>query len=641
MFRSLWQTVSAQVSGQAAAQAVADIARFHRIQASPGYHRAAELVVERLARAGLAARILAFPADCSASFWHAASFQEWDARSATLHLLEPSERLADFRALPLSLVARSLSFDGEAEVVVLGKGEDPAEYEGLDLCGKIVLARGQVQRVHDLAVVRRGAVGLIFDGMAWSEPVRPAWSLDDATQYTSFWWAGRQPSGFGFALSPRQGQRLRQLAREQTLRVRAHVDARLYNGALEVVEATIPGATDEEIVLVAHLCHPQPSANDNASGAAALLEVASSLATLLARGELTAPRRTLRFLWVPEMSGTFAYLSRNEERIPRMVAGVNLDMVGEDQEQCGSSLLLTHPPHAFPNFTTVLLGTLRENLLTDVKTHGGVGGYPLFRTADDPFNAGSDHYIFSDPSVGVPMPMIGQWPDRFYHTSADTPDRTSPRMLERVATLTAVYGYWLAQAGATEAHWLAGELSARFRSQVIVDLQRAVTCADDEGQPGRAAQQRSLEWAVARQRAALDSVRRLADVDVTVWQAGDGAFALAEWARVAERLPDRPLPEGSGERLDRVGRRRGRGPLQIADKIAGLDEAGRDRWWSLLQRLYKESYTLPVLAEFWLDGVRSLDEIAVRVQEETGVEAGALLAEYFAALVELGELVEQ
>ncbi len=640
MFHPLWPLIRDEVSGVAAARAVAEIARFHRIQASPGFRRAAEWVSEEASRAGLRAGITSFPADDTAHFWGAAGFQEWEARAATLHLIAPAEgarKLADFRDLPLHLVARSLPFDGEAAVVVLEKGEKEAEYEGKDLAGKVVLARGNLRRVHDLAVVRRGAVGLIYDGMAEHEPVRPAWALPDAVQYTSFWWQGTEPRGFGFALTPRQGEALRRLAREHPLRVRAHVDAHLYTGWLEVVEAWIPGETDEEIVLVAHLCHPQPSANDNASGVAALLETARALAALIARGELPPPRRAIRFLWVPEITGSLAWLSLHEDRPPRLIAGLNLDMVGQDQEQCGSSLLVESPPEALPNFTGALLARLRDLLLPEVKTFGGTGGYPLFRTADVPFGGGSDHYVFSDPSVGVPMPMLIQWPDRYYHTSADTPDRVDPQMLGRVAALSGLYAYWLAQAGEREARWLARELSARFRQRVIAELQAARTEAEGESGPGREEVRRRLEYWIDRHRRALESVRRLAPVDVSSHQAADADFAAQEYRRLADDLPDRPAPAvPEVEGADRVPRRLVRGPAQPEERVARQDAATRDRWWEFQQQVRKTASALPALAEYWADGRRTVAEIAAQVRYETGLEATARIAEYFRWLADLG-----
>jgi hypothetical protein len=78
-------------------------------------------------------------------------------------------------------------------------------------------------------------------------------------------------------ISGRRAQELRALiCQGKTLRVHAVVDARLVPGHLEVVTGLIPGAMypDEEIIVTAHLDHYKPGANDNASGSAAILEMA-------------------------------------------------------------------------------------------------------------------------------------------------------------------------------------------------------------------------------------------------------------------------------------------------------------------------------------------------------------------------------
>ena len=59
-----------------------------------------------------------YPADYQTKFWTAGSFQEWEAKSASLHLIEPdseSRKLADYREMKLSLIQRSFPFSGEAE----------------------------------------------------------------------------------------------------------------------------------------------------------------------------------------------------------------------------------------------------------------------------------------------------------------------------------------------------------------------------------------------------------------------------------------------------------------------------------------------------------------------------------------------
>jgi hypothetical protein len=149
------------------------------------------------------------------------------------------------------------------------------------------------------------------------------------------------------------------------------------------------------------------------------------------------------------------------------VGGINLDMVGEDQNQTGSSWLIERPPDAAASYAAELLACLRDEMpglkgMTGIApSHTGIGGYPLYRQAEVPFSGGSDHFILSDPSVDVPTPMLIQWPDRFYHTAADTPDRTDPQSLARSGALAAMYTYWLAVAEAPQATWLGYQMAAR------------------------------------------------------------------------------------------------------------------------------------------------------------------------------------
>ena len=448
--------------GDMAHRHVTAISQHHRIQASPGYRAAAEYVAAELAAAGLEVAIRRFPADGRARFWTTPSFLEWEGEAASLSLLDaqgqPGELLCDFDAIATSLIQRSLPVEGEFDVVALpGKGgKDPADYAGVDVAGKVVLTNAAPSRVAELAIRGHGAAGVLFDGMAAGG--RTELDLPDARQYTSFWWAGEvQPFGWGFVLSPRQGRTLRAtLAVGKPVRVRASIHSRFYPGTFEVVEAFIPGTLGaNEILMVSHLCHPRPGANDNASGAAALLETAATLARLIGQGELAAPRHGIRFIWVPEMTGTFAWLAAQEAEVRsgRWLAGLNLDMVGADQCLTNGLCEFVSLPAAGAAFADHLLNWLRQPFSDGI------------RYKEAPFASGSDHYILSDPSVGIPTPMINDWPDKFYHTSADTPDKVSPAALARSGALAALYAYWLAAAGPTDAAWLGHLMVSRFAAQ--------------------------------------------------------------------------------------------------------------------------------------------------------------------------------
>jgi aminopeptidase YwaD len=656
-------------SGEAACQTIADLSRFHRIQASPGYRQAAHWIGQSLIRDGLEAEVLPYAADECTQFWAMPSFQEWHCADATLRLVEPLEEaqvLADFRASPHSIIQRSTAFSGDADVVLLEDGVEEADYEGLDVAGKVVLTRGDVRRVWELAVDQREAAGILFDGMRVLTPVRPEGDLADARQYTSFWWQAGDTRCFGFVLTPHQGQVLRRLLKTPgtTVRVRGRVTAQLYDGTMEVVSAAIPGESDDEIVVVAHLCHPQPSANDNASGSAAILEAARTLQALIAAGALPRPRRTIRFLWVPEINGLYPYLLDREAELDKLVAGVNLDMVGQDQNQTGSSWLIERPPEAAASFAPDLLARLRDELpalkgMADVApSHTGLGAYPLYRQAEVPFSGGSDHYVFSDPSVGVPTPMLIQWPDRFYHTSADTPDRSDPHSLARAGSLAAAYAYWLAAAGSEEASWLGHEMVARFKARLVETAQAAVTAALalEEGEAlvqATARLDRRLAFLLDRQAAALATLERLAPIDGTVAalqaEAQGAARHEMAWARACieehvvalglealPELPPRELSEQEREASALIPLRQVKGPIPLGSHLRRLDADVREAWRQLLEaRPGRMHATLTLLALFWADGQRSVLEIADLVELETGQYDVELLLSYFRLLEKL------
>ena len=633
-------TVQGRVSGHLAKDHVAEIARYHRLQASPGFLAAAHYCQQRLEEFGLPAEVLGYPAREGTLCWGWPMFQEWEASEAVLHIIEPEEsarKLADYNEARLGLIQRSAPFEGEAEVVLLEDGEGWAEYEGFDLNGKVVLTKGDRDRVHYLAVEKHGAVGIITDALKELPGLRHPMDLPDALQYTSFWWYGGEKKCFGFVLSPKEGSRLRTLIKERQregkapVKVRAIVKSRFWDGQIDTVSALIPGQTEEEVVLLAHLCHPQGAANDNASGSAAILEVARTLQSLISDGTLAQPRRGLRFLLVPEMLGFAAYLANNEHLIPRMVAALNLDMVGEDQNLCGSTMTIEQAPASFANFADDLVVRLVEETSSGAANFAGLKGQAASRHAVTPFSGGSDHCLLIDPSVGVPCPMINQWPDKFYHTSTDTLEKVDPSQLARVGSIAATYAYFLANAGPQEATWLAEEVLSRHKTRVLTLTRDGVTRAAGTDHPPREVEMlvqrvRLLEERTAR---ALDSIRRLADVDVSSWQAEAREFAEGELARIDKFIPPStaspPADDLEKQAASIVPRRLCPGPIDPKNFINRMNDEEYEAWW----RVYKESpeatYAYPAMLLYWADGKRSVREISDLIELEVGKRVTEML----------------
>jgi hypothetical protein len=551
-----------------------------------------------------------------------------------------------------------------AEVVEVTDPENPESYSGLDLAGKIVFARGQPDRIRVLAGAR-GSVGLITDNMSESFGIRQRVDIPDARQYTSFWRTPGDPPFFGFVLSPRQGDQLRKkLADKGSVAMKATVQASFYPGHYQVVDACIRGTSGEEVWGVAHLCHPKPSANDNASGCGALIEAARALEALMAVGRLPRPKRTIRFLLVPEMTGTYCYLSANEKAIPQVVAALNLDMVGENQDLCRGPLIVEKPPRAASSFAGELCAKMMGEMADDVKNLGGTSSYALFKHVTSPFSGGSDHYILSDPTVGVPCPMLIQWPDMFYHTSEDTIDKVDPAMLARVASLAATYLYFVACAGLAEAVYIAGLLAGDFEKDVVglVDARLADALGAGDKEPSSRAPldrlEREVEFRYERRVADFDSLARLvpaAERDLfsrsvaglsREMQAFKGtvlarARSLVETASRGLHCSTiscgsrAPVPSCELEERARVivPVRVFRGPVDLRGRIEELPPERRERWESFLRKT-PNARRLGTYLVYWADGKRNLLEITDVTELETGIRDLACMVEYYELLKE-------
>ncbi|HTR97573.1 MAG TPA: DUF4910 domain-containing protein [Candidatus Acidoferrales bacterium] len=617
-----------RVSGARALEAVRCISGHHRIQASPGYDAAAEWLVGELGRAGLEPEVVRVPGDGRTAFRGCVMPEGWACERAVAMLRSGArlEPLADFVAEPLSLIQRSAPVEGRFPLAWVSGGDQVRDYDVVDVRGRVVLTEGAVQRVHQLAVIERGAAGVLSFGRRLLPPVRTREDDRDSLAYTSFWWAGDAPRGWGFVVTPARGEALRErLARGEALELEARIESRRYVTEIPLVTAVLPGSSNAEVLLTSHLCHPRPGANDNASGAAATLEAMLALAGSPTHG---APRRRgIRALWMPEFTGTYAWLAARPAAAQSTLAALNLDMVGEDQGACGSVQRLERAPHFIASFADELARHVRHATLPQDPV-------PPPRTAEGAFTGGSDHAVWIDPTVGVPCPILIQWPDRFYHSSYDTPERCSPRSLEHAALTAAVYATWLAEAGPGEAGWLGAEIARSAR--------REMRAALDRPEPGGA-----LREARLRAQQALASLERFAiGGEPAEWREAL-ASTIAEHAEAIEGVRDSEIPPGLDRRPTAIpAPRTGAVPVRrsqpalvpmrsLQDGWRELGTETRERWleWEAMRQAPGVALELAWLA---CDGVRTVGEIAGLLADEGSSLEVQALAEYFDWLVTLG-----
>ncbi|HET7294572.1 MAG TPA: DUF4910 domain-containing protein [Vicinamibacteria bacterium] len=423
--------IHAAVDGGAALETVRELGRFHRVQGSGGFAAAAEHVRRKAAAAGMKdARVERFPADGETRYAHFRGYLGWEASEARLDEVWPRARtIARFPELPVALADYSQDADVVTTLVDVGDGASASDYEGRDVKGRIVLASGALPDVHRLAVEERGAVGFLSDFPNQTT----AWSGDDRDLVR---WGHLSPyqtkNTFAFMLSKRQSGELRaRLAAGERIELRARVAARMKPATYDVVAATIPGLDPAagEVILTAHLCHQSAGANDNASGSAAILEVARALQAAVREGALPPPRRTIRFLWTPEIAGAQAWLARHPDLAGRFVAGVHMDMVGGLLGTTRGTFHLSRTAASLPHVANVVARAFFEEVVAASARHAERGGDPHAGFvwpggSREPFlgdiravEMGSDHDVYQAAGWGIPMLYFHDWPDVTIHTN--------------------------------------------------------------------------------------------------------------------------------------------------------------------------------------------------------------------------------
>lgn len=684
MFKQVMDAVWAEYKGQAAKNLVERIAPFHRIPPSPGYRAAAEFCRDELKRLGFRPRIHAFSADGKTAYWSFIAGREWWADEGTLHLVEPEgerRKLADWDDFKISLMSGSSNADVEsAPLAAIPDGAGEADLKAMKLKGAVVVTR-DIGQARSLAVDKFGAVGIIYDGFRRLRHIRETGDLTGAIHLAGLGSGQGHKPTFGFVVSPREGMHLRKLVEERArkglspARVSARVRARTTDGTYEIVSAEIKGRTREQVLVLAHLCHPQWCANDNASGCAASMELLRTLKALIDRKVLQKPKRGIKILLVPEYAGSYIYLARHPAEVRNSVAGINLDMVGEDQDLCRTSFLFERPPAAAASFVSDLGEAIQWALPQTGTTPSSTDRFPLFRQATVEFSGWSDHDVLSDPTVGIPAPMLIQWPDLFYHTTYDTIDKVDPESLRRAGSLAATYCYFIANAGEAEGEWIAAHTLGRFKERIVAAVKTAAESAagsvarpvslgrgDEDvpkkpagqGRPGHTPEAQGTRlWLEARVAylthvgsRALESIRTVAPIDVAPAVEELRAFADREVAAIRPCLPKGRAPRKTKavrEAEERAARmvpvRLYQGPVALGRQLRKLSKAKRDAWNQFTKGRVGGDFPLkmtPRTAQFWADGTRTILEIADCLEQDTDGERDVeYLVRYFELLRDL------
>ncbi|MEK6399164.1 MAG: M28 family peptidase, partial [Terriglobus sp.] len=359
-----------------------------------------------------------------------------------------SVKIYDIHDIPETLASTNANGDISADLVDVGQGT-AKDFEGKDVKGKFVLslAPSGLAQIYNRAV-EAGAIGVVgisaigAGDRAVDYPNEVVWTTVVAKPGTVAW-----------AVSPRVARELEtQLNRGQKVTIHSITKSEQVPNKQELVHAEIPGdgSTTQEVAIGGHLfeAYIKQGANDDNSGVALTLEVGRAYLKLIAEGKLPKPKRTINFQWVQEISGTNAWFNAHPEKAKVIIGDLNFDMEALRLTASRSLWILQRTPDTFPSYINdigqSMLEYIAEVSRERVRYRGT--GYGASQPVESP-NGSQDafyikvdkHYGSSDHVTymqhGIPAIMFITWPDMWYHSSQDTPDKQDPTQYKRAAAV--------------------------------------------------------------------------------------------------------------------------------------------------------------------------------------------------------------
>ncbi|WP_175059966.1 DUF4910 domain-containing protein [Thermococcus sp. 2319x1] len=385
---------------------ISEISKFHRIQGSKELVEAARYITEELRINGIKAELLGDSYD--GEKWHLtlSSPIAWDLVYGEVDI--DGNRITTSKT-PLLVMAHSPAGEAEGEVVAIEREEDWEKAKG-----KIVIVSEKWHENYRKAN-EKGAIAFI----AYRKGTGKAFPyIGLFLTKRDLEWA-KIPA---VALSEELANTvLRKLKKGEKVTAKIRVDTLISESqVLPIVYAEV--GKPPYVLFTAHICHPKPGANDNASGAAMLIELAKALNTLYDESF----RFGFAFLWIPEHYGTQAFIEKYA-RLDDYYVAINLDMVGGSEDRANSTIMIIRTPLSRFSVVSGILEYYIALANSEGESFGG-SSLPKMKAKSYPYEPGSDHDVFN--FFGIPSVMPITWPDRFYHSSEDSVEKISKESLK-------------------------------------------------------------------------------------------------------------------------------------------------------------------------------------------------------------------
>jgi hypothetical protein len=289
----------------------------------------------------------------------------------------------------------------------------------------------------------------------------------------------------------------------------------------------------------------------------------------------------------------------------KTVAAMCVDTPAGLQNLAGTEYTFYLNPESAKSYTDALILRIAESYFKRVKR-------PFQASA---YMTGTDTYL-ADPMIGVAT----VWPYsgtgvHSHHNSADTPETVDPRGLRDLATVTAAYLYTIANAGDSDAPWLAAITANRGFREILragTEASDRILQSDDKATALWQAMDR-IHYQLEREREAVQSISRIApEAELEPSLRRLSRFAEGQIARlrdVAGVEPKSPAPDAqlrAGKGL--VVKRKRFGTLPLDDLPQAEREGYPNGAWS----------PVAIAALYWCDGRRDLAEVIRLTRHELG-----------------------
>ncbi len=355
--------------------------------------------------------------------------QAWDLLGrSTLQIVEPVSKMiadTDITTIHVSEYSAPTPAGGVTAELVDYAGLDP---ENPDCKGKFVFYRGYLPAQHPLyhTLAAAGCAGIVFAafGTTKHEPDVPSWT--NGHGHIGWYHLKEDPVVPVFCVSPKMGIELYQLLSKGKVVLHGEMNTKLYDGEIYTVTATIPGKSEDEFALLAHLY--EPFCSDDTQGFGVGVEVAIMLKKLIDDGVLPQPEKTLRLVFSMERYGFAAFFANHDKKT---LAALSIDtLTCQASKTLNMGFVINESPLSLPFFGDMLISEAMEAFCSDVKWRLVPGNL-------------SDDCWASEKTVDIPTMWCYSTSydgrNDYHHCDAPIFDAVEPEKLAKLVPMVAAY----------------------------------------------------------------------------------------------------------------------------------------------------------------------------------------------------------